>query len=700
MVTERMGVPSLKSILLLGLPPALQQELRERLSRDGKKPVFSTAFNQDELDRALNPPPQLIIALTDGSPGAREALAYLERHMLVSPLVVLDPRPSSEAMAELLQKGAADYLGLNQLDNLEAAAVKALNRRTSRQHLLDTSEGRYRLLVETMRDGMMAVDAELSISFVNPALCRMLGYQEQELVGLNLYPLFQGPNREILTKEIAQRQQGQASSYEIEVTTRDGSQLLVFISASPLLDVDGSFLGSMAVYTDQSELRMAEAEVRKAAEEWRQCFNSLEDLVVVIDRHYRVQRCNKAMREYLGKPYSQIVGQPCYRLLHGCDTPPSECLHQRMQVNGKVQTMDYRDSQGRLFVVSASPITDEQGDILGTVHLYKDVTEHRLQEQERVELLLELAKGLEATTMALTNMVDSRDPYTSGHSQRVAELVVMVGSHLGFSEDELTGLKFCGLLHDIGKGAIPLDILNKPGPLTEHERGIINDHPSTAYRILESISFPWPVAQVVYEHHERLDGSGYPQGIKGKEIHPWARLLAVCDVVEAMTSHRPYRPAHGMRDAFQVLEEGSGDKFDPELVQAALASLSVNDRRVTVIDDDPGVLDVYCSFLQRGNYEITPYNDPVRAVEEFAQNPTPILVTDLKMPGKSGLEVLQEVKKAHPDTEVIVVTGHGDKDSVVAAMRMGASDFLEKPVQMAELQKAVDRARKRFNKGS
>ena len=689
------------SIALLGMPPDLDEGIRQRLARAQGGWDIVSAADRDDFIRILEQQPSLIIALRASSWAAEQALQYLHQHELILPLIVVDPQPSQETMAKVLQQGAADYIGLNQLDRIEGAAIMAINRRVSRHHLLAASEVRYQTLVDTMQDGMMAVDTQGIITFVNPALSRMLGYQRDEMVGMDLRGLYDDKNWAILQRELAKRAQGLSSTYDAEVRAKDGHQIPTFISASPLMSEEGEWQGSMAVYTDLSDLRRAEAEVIKAAEEWRQCFDALEDLVMVIDNDMKVQRCNRAMRDYLGLNFKQIVGQPCYKVMHGLDSPPPHCLHRKMLHKSSVHSEDYQDPRtGQLFAVTVSPITDNTGAILGTVHLYKDITEHRRREKERVEMALELTRGLEATTMALTNMVDSRDPYTSGHSQRVAELAVQVGSQMGMSEDELTGLKYCGLLHDIGKGAIPLDILNKPGTLTEHERGIINEHPATAYRILENISFPWPVAKVVYQHHERIDGSGYPQGLKGEEIHPWARLLAVCDVVEAMTSHRPYRPAHGMNEAFQVLRDGAGQVFDEEIVQAALTGLSVDDRRVTVVDDDPGVLDVYSNFLRRGKYDIVSYNNPQEAVDGFAQNPTPILVTDLKMPGKSGLEVLQEIKKVKPDAEVIVVTGHGDKESVVAAMRMGASDFLEKPVQMAELQQAVDRARERYTRGS
>ena len=686
-------------ILLLGLPPDLEQETRNRLCPDGNDRVLLSTDSLDEIEHSLQNNPDLMVVYDSDQAIATDALLMLQKHMLYLPTIVLDPAPSMEKALALLQKGAADYLGRNQMDRLEAAAVMAVNRRVSRAQMLSMSENRYRTLVETMKDGLVAIDNQRRITFVNPAVCSLLGYTEAELLGSDLFQIYDSVNQEILQKHLQKRSQGYSSSYEIEVTTKNGGKLPILTSASPLIGPDGQTLGSMAIYTDLREFRRMEGEVRQAASEWRQCFDALEDMVVVISNDCSVQRCNKALTKYLGLDFSDIVGQPCYRVMHGQNEQPTVCPQREVMATGKAKVKDYFDPKtGRLFSLTVSPICGDDGAVQGSVHLYRNITEHRRQEKERAELGQALTKGLEATTMALTNMVDSRDPYTSGHSQRVAELAVKVGAHMGLKGDELEGIKFCGLLHDIGKGSIPLDILNRPGRLTEHEMGIIREHPITAYRILENISFPWPVARVVYEHHERLDGSGYPQGLTGEQTHPWSKLLAVCDVVEAMTSHRPYRPAHSMHDAFQELQKGSGTVFDPDIVRAAVEALGSDDRRVTVLDDDEGVLSVYTSFLKRSGMEIFSYSDPRKGIKAYEENPTPILVTDLKMPNLSGLDVLSMAKKIKPDAEIIVVTGHGDKKSVVSAMRMGASDFLEKPVQMAELQQAVERARKRYSK--
>ena len=688
-------------ILLLGLPPKLEQKARNRLCPNETGGVILSTGDLLEIEDSLEKQPDLLVVYAEHQKNASDALAMLQKHMPYLPTIVLDPNPSMEKAMELLRGGAADYLGLNQLDRLEAAAVMAVNRRVSRTQMLSASEKRYRTLVDTMKDGLVAIDRQRRITFVNPAMCSLLGYPESELLERDLLKFFDSANRLVLESHLNKRLKGHSSSYEVEVTTKDGDHIPTLISASPLIDPEGQMLGSMAIYTDLRERKRMEGELRQAASEWRQCFDALEDMVVVISNDCKVQRCNKALTKYLGLNFSEIVGQPCYLIMHGKNQQPPVCPQREVMVTGKARVQDYFDPKtGRLFSLTVSPISSDDGKVMGSVHLYRDITEHRRQEKERMKLGRAITEGLEATTMALTNMVDSRDPYTSGHSQRVAELAVKVATHMGLSSDELEGIKFCGLLHDIGKGSIPLDILNRPGRLTEHELGIIREHPTTAYRILENISFPWPVARVVYEHHERLDGSGYPQGLSGEQTHPWAKLLAVCDVVEAMTSHRPYRPAHSMHDAFAVLKEGAGSQFDPEIVKAAVEALGSDDRRVTVVDDDQGVLSVYTSFLKRAGMEVFSYSDPKQALEAYEQDPTPSLVTDLKMPGLSGLDVLKAVKKIKPNAEVIVVTGHGDKESVVAAMRMGASDYLEKPVQMAELQQAVDRARRRYSKES
>jgi len=182
----------------------------------------------------------------------------------------------------------------------------------------------------------------------------------------------------------------------------------------------------------------------------------------------------------------------------------------------------------------------------------------------------ELQKTLEGTISALIMTVEYRDPYTGGHQQRVSDLASAIAKEMGFPEDKIMGIRMAGLLHDIGKIAIPVEILSKPGRLSKTEFELIKNHPQVGYDILNSIKFPWPISQIVLQHHERIDGSGYPNGLSGNEILIEAKILGVADVVEAMASHRPYRAALGIDKALEEISNNKGKYYDTEAANACL----------------------------------------------------------------------------------------------------------------------------------
>ncbi len=179
-----------------------------------------------------------------------------------------------------------------------------------------------------------------------------------------------------------------------------------------------------------------------------------------------------------------------------------------------------------------------------------------------------ITKILESIIRAMSMAIESRDPYTAGHQHRVGRLAAVVASEMGFSEEQTQYIRMAGIIHDLGKISVPAEILSKPGRLTESEMNIIKDHPRIGYQILKEIEFPYPLAQIVYQHHERIDGSGYPQGLTGDEILPESKILAVADVVEAMMSHRPYRPSLGIEAALGEIKKHRGVCFDPAAVDA------------------------------------------------------------------------------------------------------------------------------------
>jgi len=202
--------------------------------------------------------------------------------------------------------------------------------------------------------------------------------------------------------------------------------------------------------------------------------------------------------------------------------------------------------------------------------LTQDVTERERAQAQVEQHVEQLRLAFMGTVEVATILSELRDPYTAGHERRVGRLAAAIGTELGLPAQQIEGLHVAGLLHDVGKIAIPTEILSKPGKLSPIEFKLIQEHPRASYEVLKSVKFPWPVAEVALQHHERLDGSGYPQRLKGAAIMLEARILAVADVVEAMSSHRPYRSARGIATALAEIERGRTSQYDPTVVDACL----------------------------------------------------------------------------------------------------------------------------------
>lgn len=215
-------------------------------------------------------------------------------------------------------------------------------------------------------------------------------------------------------------------------------------------------------------------------------------------------------------------------------------------------------------------VLDPEGRIDYVSGVLFDITIRKRGEEALKRSFLKLQESLKSTVMALVSALEMRDPYTAGHQRRVTQLACAIGKELGFSEKQVEGLRMIGILHDIGKIAVPAEILTKPGKISEHEFSLIKTHTEAGFNIVKEIDFPCPVAEAIAQHHERLDGSGYPKGLSGSDIIIQARILAVADVVEAMASHRPYRPGLGIETALAEITQEKGLLYDPEVVEACI----------------------------------------------------------------------------------------------------------------------------------
>jgi HD-GYP domain-containing protein (c-di-GMP phosphodiesterase class II) len=226
------------------------------------------------------------------------------------------------------------------------------------------------------------------------------------------------------------------------------------------------------------------------------------------------------------------------------------------------------------WIVTTTAYPDASGAIGGYVERFTDASAFRRVKQALNRSHDRLRKNMGAIIQAMSTTIEKRDPYTAGHQRRVAKLCRAIATRLDFSWERIQGLRMAAAIHDLGKINIPSAILNKPGQISEHELAIIQMHPRTAYEILKDIQFPWPLAETIYQHHERLDGSGYPRHLKGNQILLEARILAVADVVESIASFRPYRPQLGLEAALAEIQTHKGMLYDASVVEICTALIS------------------------------------------------------------------------------------------------------------------------------
>ena len=495
---------------------------------------------------------------------------------------------------------------------------------------VEESEAKLSAILEAITDGVGIVDPQTRrLLGGTSAFCEMLGYRPEELPALSIADLHPAESLANVMAQFEHQIRGQIKvATDLPVKRKDGSVFLADISTTAAMI--GGKPQMVAVFHDVTQRKRAEEHLRRVNWALRALSQSNSALVHAGSEDELFRSCCAAIasaegyalawiglaRDDAGRSVEVVAAAgEALDFMQGfevssVDTPHGGGASGRAIRTGATQVVDnlaadaafgpwLEKAQAKGLASAVSLPIKLEREILGVLTVYSRESgafrddEVRLLEEmagdisygiatrrtrqayatgieERAQQAIRLRATLESAIGALAATVEQRDPYTAGHQRRVAELAVAIGREMGFEDDRLTGLHVAGIIHDIGKISVPAEILSRPGKLSAIEFELIKGHAQAGYEIVKGVDFPWPVAQAIGQHHERLDGSGYPQGLKGEQVILEARILAVADVVEAMSSHRPYRAGLGVDFALKEIEDKRGQLFDPAVVDACL----------------------------------------------------------------------------------------------------------------------------------
>ncbi|MEA3470799.1 MAG: PAS domain S-box protein [Thermodesulfobacteriota bacterium] len=434
------------------------------------------------------------------------------------------------------------------------------------------TENLYNSFANSTQTGVYIVQNK-RFKFINPHVLNYSQYYTMEdLIDTDPIDMVYPEDREATRENAIKMLKGERKApYEFRLIAKDGSMKWIMETVTPI-----EYYGERAVMGNSMDVTV-ERETRAKVEEMKIIESTILDAIphaVIGLENRRIIFANNSVEDVFGWKPEEIIGK-LTRIFYRSDKGYDEIARRVYPALEKQNTHSEefpcvrRDGTEIVCMVNTSKV----GDILKDkriVVVYEDVTERKRAQGELKLSFERVQKRLEETVNALASMTEKRDPYTAGHQQRVAQLAGAIAREMKLPDEQVEGILVAATLHDIGKIYEPSEILSKPGILTDIEFLMMKVHPRIGYDILKNIEFPWPVAKIVLQHHEKLDGSGYPEGLSDGDILLEARVLAVADVVEAMASHRPYRAALGIESALKDISENRGILYDPDAVDSCL----------------------------------------------------------------------------------------------------------------------------------
>jgi PAS domain S-box-containing protein len=462
---------------------------------------------------------------------------------------------------------------------------------------VEATRRRYIAAIDSTLDGYAAVGRDGGFLEVNDAMCALTGYGREELLRLALKDVQAGMTDDAFSSCFAgvasdgrarfecvwRRRDGTSIDVEVVATSYRGDGVEMFVFVHDITDrkrteealrrhVQDAERARGALLSVLEDQRDAQRHLLESEERFRGMLEQNIAAIFMLEDG-RFTFANRRAGEILGRPPEELAGQPMLELVAANDRGRlSAALHRLVAGEEKAveQTFGAVRKDGTLADIGTHAVLATLRGKPAVLGIAQDIGERRKAQEEIDRYIERLEKTVLGTLEAVSLMVELRDPYTSGHERRVGDLAAAIGQEMGLAEHVVKGLRLTGYVHDIGKISAPAEILSKPGILTRMEFELIKGHSQSGYDVLKRVDFPWPVAEVILQHHERLDGSGYPRGLRGDEILLEARIISVADVVEAMANHRPYRPGLGLKAALEEIESGSGRLYDAQACAACV----------------------------------------------------------------------------------------------------------------------------------
>jgi PAS domain S-box-containing protein len=479
----------------------------------------------------------------------------------------------------LIAKGPFPELSLNILSvvkNPEENRLKCLGGdilgagdmwpRKITQELLSAKQ-HFQIILERMKEGILEIEADGRIISVNASARFLTGLSESDLLGTRFATLFAEEHQAQITELLKQN----CKTKEISEINEESPVLfcgrLVVLNLIPLQD------HVVIIINDITERKRKELELRESQALIGSLVDNMLDAAVIIDQNGKTLFANNAAAELIGMTSPQdAVGIRVKDFIH------PDCMKSAIRNYLMVKRRHARFLNEYKIITPDGQEKDVEG--LGTNIIFegmpahivtlRDISERKSAEKEIRDGIIRLSNNLEETVISLASAFEMKDPYTAGHQRRVSEIVSAIALEMDMEQESFQGLRLASLVHDIGKINVPTEILSKPGKLTEPEFQLIRTHSEAGYDILKKINFPWPISKIVLQHHERMDGSGYPNGLSGQEILLEARIIAVADVIEAMATHRPYRASLGIEKALEEIEKNRGRLYDKDVADTCL----------------------------------------------------------------------------------------------------------------------------------